>query len=75
MTDVAAYTAVGAMVLLIGLFTILANGLTPYSMFRLMNGADYFFNHHIPWAGLVLSATIGAVLAWLSVRLVEARDF
>jgi len=75
MTDVAAYAAVGGLVILVGLFTFLANAFTPYSVFRLMNGADYFFNHHISWTGLVLSATIGAVLAWLSVRLVEARDF
>jgi ABC-type transport system involved in multi-copper enzyme maturation permease subunit len=75
MADVAAYVAMAAMVFLVGMFTFLATGFTPYSVFRLMNGADYFFNHHVPWAGLATSVAVGAVLAWLSVRLVEARDF
>ena len=75
LTDTAAYVALAALVVLVGLFTFVATGFTPYSVFRLMNGADYFFNHHIPWTGLAMSATIGAILAWLSVRLIEARDF
>jgi hypothetical protein len=49
--------------------------LTPYSIFRVMNGADYFFNQHVPWTGLAVSATIGCVLIWLSIRIVERRDF
>jgi hypothetical protein len=64
-----------AMVILVGMFTFLVRGFTPYSVFRLMNGADYFFNHQVPWTGLAASVAVGAVLAWLSVRLVEARDF
>jgi hypothetical protein len=73
--DVAAYLAVGALVFLVGLFTFLVQGFTPYSIFRVMNGADYFFNHHVPWTGLAVSATIGCVLIWLSIRIMERRDF
>jgi hypothetical protein len=73
--DVAAYVAVGALVFLVGLFTFLVQGFTPYSIFRVMNGADYFFNHHVPWTGLAVSATIGCVLIWLSIRIMERRDF
>jgi ABC-2 family transporter protein len=73
--DVAAYVAVGALVFLVGLFTFLVQGFTPYSIFRVMNGADYFFNHHVPWTGLGLSATVGCTLIWLSMRIVERRDF
>jgi hypothetical protein len=73
--DVAAYVAVGALVFLVGLFTFLVQGFTPYSIFRVMNGADYFFNHHVPWTGLALSATVGCTLIWLSMRIVERRDF
>jgi hypothetical protein len=40
-----------------------------------MNGAEYFFNHRVPWSGLALSAGMGAALTWVSVRMVEARDF
>ena len=75
LTDAGAYVALAALVVLVGLFTFVATGFTPYSVFRLMNGADYFFNHHVPWAGLATSVAVGAVLAWLSVRLVAARDF
>lgn len=75
LTDVGAYVALASLVVLVGLFTFVAAGFTPYSIFRLMNGADYFFTGHIPWAGLSLSLGVGAALAWTSVRLVEARDF
>ena len=73
--DVAAYVAMGSLVFLVGLFTFLVKGFTPYSIFRVMNGADYFFNHHVPWTGLALSATVGCTLIWLSMRIVERRDF
>jgi hypothetical protein len=73
--DVAAYVAMGGLVFLVGLFTFLVQGFTPYSIFRVMNGADYFFNHHVPWTGLAVSATIGCALIWLSIRVVERRDF
>ena len=73
--DAAAYVLIAALVVLIGLFTFVAKGFTPYSIFRVMNGADYFFNDHIPWVGLTISAAIGGALIWLSLRLVERRDF
>jgi hypothetical protein len=73
--DAAAYVAMGGLVFLVGLFTFLVQGFTPYSIFRVMNGADYFFNHHVPWTGLAVSATIGCVLIWMSIRIVERRDF
>jgi ABC-type transport system involved in multi-copper enzyme maturation permease subunit len=73
--DAAAYVAMGGLIFLVGLFTFLVQGFTPYSIFRVMNGADYFFNHHVPWTGLAVSAIIGCALIWLSVRIVERRDF
>jgi hypothetical protein len=75
LTDAAAYTAAAALVAMVGLFTFVADGFTPYSFFRLMNGAEYFFNHRVPWSGLALSATAGMAFVWLSIRMVEARDF
>jgi hypothetical protein len=73
--DAAAYVAMGALIFLVGLFTFLVRDFTPYSIFRVMNGAEYFFNHHVPWTGLAVSATIGCALIWLSVRIIEQRDF
>jgi hypothetical protein len=74
-TDVAAYTAAGALLVLCVLFTFVAKNFTPYSILRVMNGAAYFFDHRIPWTGLTLSAGLGFVLIWLSMRVVEQRDF
>ena len=51
-----------AMVLLVGLFTFVAKGFTPYSVFRLMNGADYFFTATSRGPGLAMSA------AWRGAR-------
>jgi hypothetical protein len=74
-TDAAAYMAAGAALVLCGLFTFVATGFTPYSVFRLMNGAEYFFNHRVPWTGLALSVVVGTALMAMSIRLVERRDF
>jgi hypothetical protein len=74
-TDAAAYSAAAAIVVLYGLFTFVAKGVTPYSIFRVMNGADYFFHHRVPWTGLTLSVGLGSTLIWLSSRIVERRDF
>lgn len=75
MTDAAAYAAVGALVALCVLFTFVAKNFTPYSILRVMNGADYFFDHRVPWSGLALSAGLGLALIWWSMRLVELRDY
>jgi hypothetical protein len=73
--DVAAYLAVGCLVFLAGLFTFVVKGFTPYSFFRVMNGADYFFYQQVPWTGLIANAIVGGMLIWLSIRVVEQRDF
>ena len=73
-TDAAAYTVAGALVVLCALFTFVAQGFTPYSILRVMNGADYFFDHRVPWMGLTVSAGLGLGLIWWSMRVVEQRD-
>jgi hypothetical protein len=74
-TDVAAYMAAAGVVVLLGLFTFVAKGFVPYSVFRLMNGGEYFFGHRVPWAGLALSLAVGTAFIVVSARMVEQRDF
>ena len=74
-SDATAYAAVGTLVVLWGLMTFVVRDLTPYSVFRVMNGADYFFYHRLPWTGLGLSAAAGGALVFASVWIVERRDF
>jgi hypothetical protein len=74
MTDAAAYTAAGALLVLCMLFTFVAQNFTPYSILRVMNGAEYFFDNRVPWTGLMLSAGVGVGLIWLSMHVVEQRD-
>jgi len=73
--DVAAYVVIGGLFVLVGMFTFMVDGFTPYSILRVMNGADYFFYHQVPWIGLVTSTIAGLSLIWLSIRIVEQRDF
>jgi hypothetical protein len=69
------YMAGAAVVVLCGLFTFVAKGFVPYSVFRLMNGGDYFLDHRAPWTGLALSVVVGTALIAMSTRLVARRDF
>jgi ABC-type transport system involved in multi-copper enzyme maturation permease subunit len=74
-TDVAAYVAAGGLVVLCVLFTFAVKAFTPYSLLRVMNGADYFFNQRVPWTGLAISAGLGCVLIWAAEYMIERRDF
>ena len=74
-TDVGAYVAMAALVFLWGLFTFVVKDLTPYSVFRAMNGADYFFYRHLPWIPMTVSVATALAFAYLALRTVEARDF
>jgi len=74
-TDAAAYMAGAGVVVLCGLFTFVAKGFVPYSVFRLMNGGEYFFDHRVPWTGLALSLAVGMAFIAVSARIVEQRDF
>jgi hypothetical protein len=75
LNDVAAFSAAAALVTVGVLFTFVAKDLTPYSLFRVMNGADYFFRHQVPWTGMAVSAGAGGLLTAASLRMVEHRDF
>ena len=73
--DAAAFVAAGALVVLGMLFTFVAREVTPYSIFRMMNGADYFFHQRVPWTGLALSAGVGGALVLASLLVIERRDY
>ena len=75
MNDVAALVVAGALVVLGLMFTFLIKEVTPYSIFRVMNGADYFFHQRVPWTGLALSAGIGGALVLASLLVIERRDY
>jgi hypothetical protein len=48
---------------------------SPYSIFTLMNGEKYFRSGHIPWIGLVVAASLSAVMLYGAVVNIERRDF
>jgi hypothetical protein len=75
LNDAAAFVAAGALVVLGMLFTFVAREVTPYSIFRVMSGADYFFHQRVPWTGLALSASVGGVLVLASLLVIERRDY
>jgi hypothetical protein len=75
MNEAAAFVAVGALVVLGLVFTFAITEVTPYSLFRVMNGADYFFHGQMPWTGLALSAGIGGGFVVASLAIVERRDY
>jgi hypothetical protein len=74
-SDLGAYLAIAGVIVIWGGITFFAKDLTPYSLFRVMNGADYFFYRRVPWTALGLSAAVGSALVYASVRIVERRDF
>ena len=73
--DVPAYVATGTVVILVLAATFVIKDFTPYSLVRVMNGADYLFSNRVPWNGLALSVGLGGALGWLSLRRVEQRDY
>lgn len=75
MNDVAAFTAVGSLVVFVLCMTFLARDLTPYSILRVMNGAEYYFHDRVPWTGIVSSLAVGTALILVSMRMVGRRDF
>jgi hypothetical protein len=75
LNDAAAFFAAGALVVLGLLFTFVVKEVTPYSIFRVMNGADYFFHQQVPWMGLALSAGIGGAFVLASLVIIERRDY
>ena len=64
-----------AMLFLYGMLTFLATGFRQFSMLRLMTGDMYFLRGEIPWAGICASVGVALVMVWLSLLIIERRDY
>ena len=49
--------------------------LTPYSIFTVMNGEQYFRSGQLPWLGLIVSSLLSVALLYAAVVNIERRDF
>jgi hypothetical protein len=52
-----------------------APALAPYGLFRTMSGESYLLHGTLPWAGLIVSVMVSAVLLLAADRNLRARDF
>jgi ABC-type transport system involved in multi-copper enzyme maturation permease subunit len=55
--------------------SLLIREFAPYSITRIMSGASYFRTGELPWMGLAVSLAVAAAMFYLSLRIVERRDF
>jgi ABC-2 type transport system permease protein len=55
--------------------SLLVRKFAPYSITKIMSGASYFRTGELPWMGLAASLAVAAVMFYLSLRIVERRDF
>ncbi|HJQ69566.1 MAG TPA: hypothetical protein VKA70_11365 [Blastocatellia bacterium] len=49
--------------------------LAPYSVLNVMIGGSYFHTGEPPWAGLAVSLAVAAAMFYVSLRIIERRDF
>jgi hypothetical protein len=49
--------------------------LSPYSIFTVMNGEQYFRSGQVPWVGLVAAASLSAAMLYGAAMNIERRDF
>ena len=55
--------------------SLLVKKFAPYSVTSVMSGATYFRTGELPLAGLAASLAVAAVMFYLSLKIVERRDF
>jgi ABC-2 type transport system permease protein len=58
-----------------GLLSLISEGATRYSVYRVMTAQSYFTGGAPPWAGLLVCLAAGALMFFVSLRLLERRDF
>ena len=64
-----------AAVFVLEMVSLLFKKFAPYSVTQIMSGASYFRTGELPVAGLAASLGVAALMFYLSLRIVERRDF
>ena len=59
----------------LSLYEAALRGQSTYGIFRVMSGEDYFRTGHLPWLGLIGSATASAAMLLAASRTVARQDY
>jgi len=58
-----------------GLLSLFSGRAADYSVYKVMTGHSYFLGGEPPWAGLLACLAAGAAMFFVSLRLLERRDY
>jgi hypothetical protein len=61
--------------IVMGLLSLLSARAARYSVYKVMTGESYFTTGVLPWAGLAACLAAGLAMFFVSLRLLERRDF
>jgi ABC-2 type transport system permease protein len=61
--------------IVMGLLTMFSKRLASYSVYAVMSGQRYFTEGVPPWAGLAVCLALAAAMFYVSLRVLERRDF
>ncbi|HEX5731711.1 MAG TPA: ABC transporter permease subunit [Blastocatellia bacterium] len=64
-----------AVAFILSTVTIFFKEFAPYSILNVMSGGSYFRTGELPWLGLAISLALAGAMFYLSLRIVERRDF
>ncbi len=64
-----------AVAFILSTVTMLFKEFAPYSILNIMSGGSYFRTGELPWVGLGVSLAVAGAMFYLSLRIVERRDF
>ena len=58
-----------------GLLTLFSRRVAGYSVYNVMRGQRYFTEGAPPWARLIVCVALAALMFYVSLRVLERRDF
>lgn len=64
-----------AIAVVVGLSSLVFEGLARYGIYALMSGETYFRTGAMPWAGLLASAALSSAIFYAAIVNISARDF
>jgi ABC-2 type transport system permease protein len=64
-----------AVAIAMGMVTLFSRRLAEYSVYKVMSGQRYFAEGVPPWAGLLVCLALAASMFFVSLRVLERRDF